>query len=399
MMKTVDSVLRQGMCSGCGACAQLPAVQIGMRLENGQIRPVNLGDPTTSQSALAVDVSSFCPGVRVRGTGGPSFHKWGPIVSASVGAAQQDDVRRLGSSGGALTALAMHLLETGEVEAVLHVGADESSPIKTSVKISTNSYEVLQGAGSRYAPVATLSRLHETLARFSRVAVIAKPCEISALRALQRTDRDAAEKVKYAFSFFCAGVPSQAGTERLVAQLGADPARVTELRYRGNGWPGYFSVKDSAGRGGKRSYADSWGSVLNQHLQSRCKMCLDGIGEEADVTAADYWETDDKGYPLFEDGDGQSLILARTEKGQKLLDEARESSVLTARVTDPALVELDKMQSYQADRRRFMLARVAGRTLRGKSSPKYSVVKMMRLARGPVSGHMRQLFGSWRRAR
>ena len=42
---------------------------------------------------------------------------------------------------------------------------------------------------------------------------------------------------------FCAGTPSSQGTLDLLEKQGIDPRTVEEIRYRGNGWPGKFSVK------------------------------------------------------------------------------------------------------------------------------------------------------------
>ena len=49
-------------------------------------------------------------------------------------------------------------------------------------------------------------------------------------------------------------------------------------------------------------------------MQFRCKICPDGVGGAADVVCADAWECDEAGYPLFDERDGSSLILSRTEK-------------------------------------------------------------------------------------
>ena len=53
-------------------------------------------------------------------------------------------------------------------------------------------------------------------------------------------------------TFFCAGTPSTKGTLDLMKSLNVNPEKVTSVRYRGDGWPGRFTVI-SANGGGENS--------------------------------------------------------------------------------------------------------------------------------------------------
>ncbi|MGB0748695.1 MAG: Coenzyme F420 hydrogenase/dehydrogenase, beta subunit C-terminal domain [Magnetospiraceae bacterium] len=142
-----------------------------------------------------------------------------------------------------------------------------------------------------------------------------------------------------------------------------DADQVTEFRFRGNGWPGPTVAKTGDGREASMDYNDSWGKILNKHLQFRCKICPDGTAEAADLAAFDSWETRD-GYPDFEERDGFSGIVARTAKGKALLDELQAQQVIAA-----APLERDRlavMQPYQERRKRAAPARLAAvKSVRG----------------------------------
>ena len=87
-----------------------------------------------------------------------------------------------------LTALGVHLIRSGKVDAVLHVKASTVDPVQTDAWISTTVAEVIEGAQSRYGPAAPLVHVHRLLAEGKRFAVIGKPCDCSAIRNLAATD-------------------------------------------------------------------------------------------------------------------------------------------------------------------------------------------------------------------
>ena len=143
---------------------------------------------------------------------------------------------------------------------------------------------------------------------------IGKPCDVAAVRQMQQHDPRLKENIPYIVSFMCAGTPSLQGTEQVLDKLEVERKDVTAFRYRGDGWPGLTKATLKNGDERTMTYNDSWGKVLNRHLQTRCKICPDGIGEFADIVCADGWEGDEKGYPSFEEREGNSLILVRTAK-------------------------------------------------------------------------------------
>jgi hypothetical protein len=139
-------------------------------------------------------------------------------------------------------------------------------------------------------------------------------------------------------------------TEKLVSSLGKNLSNLKDLKYRGHGWPGKFRVTDTEGQVSEISYSDSWGSVLGKNLQWRCKICPDGCGQLADVSVGDLWESDNNGFPLFEDGEGMSVILARTIRGKQLIERAERQGIIVLMEVDLALAA--KVQRYQIQRRK-----------------------------------------------
>src|SRR3546814_3995308 len=125
----------------------------------------------------------------------PTLFRSGPVLRTTLAGATDPETRFAGSSGGVISALGAYLLSAGAVDAVLHVGADDAAPIVTAARTSTTAREIVARAGSRYAPSPTLAGLCDALARFERLAVIGKPCDIAGLRRPVRAARSAERRV------------------------------------------------------------------------------------------------------------------------------------------------------------------------------------------------------------
>ncbi len=396
MAKTIQQVAAAGMCTGCGLCAsQFGPQRVSMHMsEQGFLRPRVSGALSAAEQAA---FEASCPGiVQHLPAATPARHPvWGEVVSCNTGWSTDDEVRQRASSGGALSGLLLHLLESGQADFVAHVAADGANPFGNAMRVSRNRADVLSGAGSRYGPSAPLAGLEELFALPGRFAFVGKPCDVAGLRAhlAQRPER--AARVVAVLSFMCAGVPSERATHALVRKLGTAPERVVKFQYRGNGWPGMATAWTDDGRQLQMDYATSWGTILNRQLQFRCKVCPDGIGEFADVVGADAWYGVD-GYPDFEERAGRSLILARSAVGQALLDDATAGGAVAAQPC--ALAELSLMQPYQETRKRQMASRVAAFWLRRGWRPSYRGFRLLQVARAiGLKDQLRNFVGTFKR--
>ncbi|MFC3398999.1 Coenzyme F420 hydrogenase/dehydrogenase, beta subunit C-terminal domain [Microbacterium amylolyticum] len=333
---------------------------------DGFLRPVAENGHTKSSRDTIKQFNRVCPGRRVSAPvveeGGSHHEIFGRYISVWRAWASDPEVREQGSSGGVLTALTAWLADTGQVTSTQAVAASTCAPNRSvSVRITTRQ-EALSAAGSRYAPVAAL----EGTSLSSENALVGKPCEIAAARAITSESQGSAPLM---LSFFCAGTPSQHATDSLVRKLGLETNNLMSMRYRGGGWPGYFTAIDPDGREESLSYAESWGAHLGRDLQMRCKLCVDGTGEASDIAVGDFWETDSAGYPLFSEGDGESVAIARTHRGDDVIRRAAEAGVII--VEEVTLDDLIAVQPLQVKRRRTLAGRLLGRRLAGYRVPHY----------------------------
>ena len=390
-------VARGDLCAGCGACAALAPGKVTMREQPpGWARPVQ-GAALSAQEDRAI--AEVCPGLgqSVAADGRRDDPLWGPFVEMVTGWAGNPALRHAGASGGTLSALTAHLLASGEVDAVVTNGPDPDRPTGNRTLVLRPGDDPAVAAGSRYAPSSPLAGLPALVASGRRHAFIGKPCDAAALRAMTGRDAAVAAAFPVILSFFCAGVPSATGARAVLARLGVAEGEVSAFRYRGNGWPGMATARLSDGTERSMTYAESWGSVLSRHVQHRCKICADGTGVAADIACADAWEVDSRGYPLFEEADGVSLMVARTPLGQRILAEARASGQLESGPFD--LASLTAIQVGQRDRRRALLARLAALRLVGRPVPHYRGLRLVDAARqNSLRSSLINFLGTLRRA-
>ncbi len=402
-LDSINAILDADLCCGCGLCESFAGSQVlpmGYN-DSGFLRPRPLSEPTTEVEQRILEV---CPAVNVSfPENEPHYHEtWGPIRVLLLAHAADDALRHRASSGGALSAILGRLIEDGSVDGVCQIGADPELPVGNRSVVSTTLESVRFNSGSRYSPSAPLRRLSELKVEGRRFAIVGKPCDISAATALSRRDGSFRTHFPYMISFFCGGIPSIQGAAEVLRQLGVEQNDVAEFRYRGNGWPGFAEATTHDGTSARMSYNDSWGKILNRHLQLRCKICPDSTGESADIVCADGWHLDPGGKPDFSEHPGRSIVIARSELGEKLLKRCIEAGDLLSSGTSTD--ELAQMQPYQAKRKQLVLSRLLAMKICGMTTPRFSRTHLLKAAlRAGPTANLRSFAGmlvrAWRRQR
>lgn len=318
-------------------------------------------------------VNKTCPGIGVEGRRPETESSaarwdtiWGPAIAMASGYAADPDVRFRCSAGGGTSALGIHLLESGEVDFVLHVRASRTQPMRSEAHVSRTRAEILEGAGSRYGPAAALADLTQLLDGGRPFAVIGKPCDISAVQNLSRVDPRVDALVRYRIAIVCGGVSSFGLSLDLIDRFGVSEPEVSLLRYRGYGNPGRTRVETKDGRAYEVTYNDLWADEEKWRILFRCKICGDAVGEAADIAISDVWPG---GGPIGEDA-GFNGFIARTERGADLLRRASDAGTL-ALVGSMDFRDFDVVQPHQVRKKQAITSRLAALANAGFPVPGY----------------------------
>ena len=373
----LETIVSHGLCIGCGLCESIVGVDLAeMGLtSDGQMRP-HVKDPMPEDPMATI--RAVCPGIVVTGPDpeqvadkGVMHDIWGPIRTMERGWSSDEDLRFRSAAVGAMTALGCYLMETGQVDAVVHVRASATSPMDTDALVSRSVEEVRSGAQSRYGPAAPLRHVERLLDEGIRFAVLAKPCDVAAIRSLGKVDARVEAQIPFLITIFCGGLPTRHTADKIVRYHGVEPEEVSRFRWRGNGWPGPTHVETRDGREFDLTYDKVWfsGDVpWTYDIQFRCKICPDAIGEASDVSCPYAWVMVG-GKPVHEEGDGANLFIARTKAGERLVAEAAEAGAIEL---EPFTIEeLDQQHSDHIARKVENPARVRALVCEGQPAPRF----------------------------
>lgn len=340
MIDKLQDVVDWRLCLGCGACAYICTernITLFDFIEEG-IRPV-VGDGNCAGCRDCLDV---CPAVRsdyrhdsskcVDSIASPEFQDdWGPVTGIWEGHATDEEIRYKGSSGGVLTALSAYCLEQLGMHGVLHIAADTGDPLRNRTRLSRSRADLLSAVGSRYAPASIGNGLALVEQASAPCVIIGKPAEISAVRNARALRPRLDRNVGLTLSFFCAESPATRGTVALLEKLETKPEQVSELRYRGNGWPGHFAptLRGESEPFKQLTYRESW-SFLQAYRPWSVHQWPDGSGELADISCGDPWYEEPNGQ-----NPGFSLVVARTQIGREIVEGAMRAGYLKLTVAEP----------------------------------------------------------------
>ncbi len=404
-LSSIEAIVSNGLCAGCGLCASLVDESFEMKLTSaGRLRPVTTGPVSEDAMALVRDI---CPGVHVTspdlsvaGSDGTNHEIWGPIRTIYRAWAGDPQIRFRAAAGGTLTAFGVHLLETGKVDAILHVRTSDDNPMLTDAQISTTRDEVIEGSQSRYGPAAPLIHVKRLLDEGKRFAVIAKPCDVGAIRNLQKIDARAKEQILYCLTNFCGGIASSNMPIDIAKYHGVEAENVDLFNFRGNGWPGPQRTQTKQGEIFDLTYDEAFDNPKFPWVyddQFRCKMCADAIGEQADVSAPDGWIMKD-GEPIYDEAPGVNVIVARTQRGEDLIKAVGASGEMVLAPFE--IGELDAMHASHLPRKVEFPGRYLGARLAGAPATQFRNFRPWRaIARGGILRNLSAMFGTWKRIR
>ncbi len=376
----------QEYCTGCGLCQSEKNVTLkkdekGFRYPEGSV----------SREEIATFYSQVCPASGKALEQQDSKEMWGRHIEAYAAYSKDEGIRKKASSGGVLTSLAIFLLEEGYVDGIIHVGKTTDTPYATQCYCSTTKEEVVQRCGSRYAISAPLMQLSKLVQSGKQYCVIAKPCDVIALRNFMSIDDKYQASIKYIFSFFCAGMPSDKANRRLLQELGCAEKECVSLNYRGDGWPGFASAVDKQGKKYQMGYSESWGGILGRDINKYCRFCMDGIGEMADLACGDGWYVNQDNQPDFSEKEGRNVVFARTQLGNTIFQEAVQKGYLHSEKWENIEI-LKSIQKYQYTRKSTMRAKILAFKLLGKPVPKYSAKILKEYARNADAKQQAKIF-------
>ncbi|NSW54083.1 MAG: Coenzyme F420 hydrogenase/dehydrogenase, beta subunit C-terminal domain [Anaerolineae bacterium] len=253
----------------------------------------------------------------------------GAVKSAALAYAADPALRERSASGGAVTALLLHLLESGAVDgALVNEAYVESGVVKNRFVIAQDRESLLRAQGSKYMAVRFSAGAVPLLRGFQgRLAVVALPCDAALLRGLCAKDAALAQTVACLITLFCGHNSQPELTQQVLRRvLKESGTELTGFQYRSGRWRGEMSLQLADGSETKLPFGRfSTYQNLFFFSERKCLNCHDHFGYAGDLSAGDLWLSE-----MEQEAIKRTALLARTPTGSALLRDAAASGRLVS---------------------------------------------------------------------
>lgn len=241
-------------------------------------------------------------------------------------------VERVCQDGGVITSLLLYSIDNAIIDSAIVAKADIDIAIKPKAALALVPDDVFSSAGSKFFPSAAAATYGKAAYEYwkPKIAFVGTPCQVRAIRKLEAWRHRLADSVEVVIGLFCLWTFS---FDLLLRYL---------LEKHG---VGVYDVKRFALK--KEAFeVHTWRGIVNipltevkAHVLDSCKLCSDFTAKFADLSVG-------RAGPL----QGLSIVIVRTEKGEKLLSTAQEKGFLKTMPIEekaevlPSVLEMAKMK-------------------------------------------------------
>ena len=215
----VQEVQKPGLCHRCGGC-----VTFCTAINYGALELDEEGKPRYAEMEKCIECGlcyAICPEINEFEEETKRLVAWsapmGRVIETSVLRALDARIRETATDGGAVTALLVHLFDTGRIDGA--VVTRQINPYQREPFLARTRQEILDSAGfhidtspgmkrfsDRYLTYASIQELQPLMTKgLRRVAFVGTPCQIKAIRKMQAMEIVPAESIAYCLGLFCSG--------------------------------------------------------------------------------------------------------------------------------------------------------------------------------------------------
>ncbi|MGD2143348.1 MAG: Coenzyme F420 hydrogenase/dehydrogenase, beta subunit C-terminal domain, partial [Anaerolineae bacterium] len=311
-------VVEAGLCTHCGTCVGLADGTLRMVVTPSGPIPAAAGqqvrlDPIAYEACpgRGLDYPHICREV----FGGlPESWLMGHHRRVFVGYSRTPSIRRGGASGGVITQTLICLLERGLVDGAVVVLQGQPKPWLAQPVIAQSREEILAASQSVYVPVPVNTVLPDMETFDGRLAYVGLPDQVASLRQLQRLGHRGARRVDYVLGPYFGTSMYFGAIETYLRSNGIGSVdEVVDLKYREGEWPGYLQIRTRHDRV-LRAEKFYYNYLIPFYVTRSSLLTADFTNELTDVSVGDAW------HPRYESqGGGFSIVVVRSEKGERLL--------------------------------------------------------------------------------
>lgn len=314
----ISQISKNALCTACGACSGIcPSNAIEIITNTAGYLVADINDDLCVDCGKCAKICPSNPENNHSIVIDDIFH--GICLAGYVGCASDNTIRQKSQSGGIVTALLCYLLEQNEINGAIVNNLNPETRRPQAVLASSKD-EIIDACGSYYAQSSVVKTILENSEKNTAAVVLG--CQAESLQ-LIREKHPNVNLPKYTIGLICAGQYSGDMIDDLIEQSGCDAKQLSGFRFRDKsiGWPGDIHIATSN--------KDCWLPMEKRHRLKqvfelhRCITCYDQMNIFCDIVCGDPWGIAHKQQP-----EGHTVVIARTEKGKKLLENAARDGAI-----------------------------------------------------------------------
>lgn len=382
-LRSLAQIIDNGLCHRCGTCVGIcPTDALGLDDESYP-KVKNLSACTDCDLCVKT-----CPGDEFNfekthlekfGNKGEITSTHGEFSNSFVAYANDPWLREHSTSGGLVTAILLHLIETKQIDGALVIVSDPENIWKGKPIIARTKDEILDSLKSKYSIAPTNSVFKEIREIEGKYAIVGLPCQIHGFHKAKELDAKLKERIVLSIGIFCHAAVEYEGYRTVWESLGEKREKATKFISRVGKHPGtpYIEFGDGTQEPvyfpKKKGFRPSSMEIINilyrLYSPKRCLTCFDALAEFADISVGDPWMSPPDDSIDFHKG--WSFALVRNEFAQKICDEMEQNkSITTYKTTEKEALKCNTMMSSEKVWRAFRIIETQRR--QGKAVPKYA---------------------------
>lgn len=327
--RNICEVVANGLCVGCGTCVAIcphNAVTISETHSGLLVAAVD-----AEKCNLCGVCMKVCPGWHLEaGLLEKDIDPFkGRVVAAYCAQATKKDLLSGAQSGGVVTALLCHLIDSGQIDKAAVTQMPDDGSLRPQTVVTSDPNEIWKAHGSKYCPVAVNASL-TSQAKAERLAVVGLGCHVHGLRNIQAQHFKNCPNILLTIGLICEHTLLYGAIDYLIDKANVSRKDVAYFRFKSKrygGWPGDVYIRTH----NKTEYRVSQNyRVLSKvaFTPARCRLCFDKLNVLSDLSCGDAWG-------VQEDKEGVSIILVRTQRGLYTVMSAEKAGLIRLDAIEP----------------------------------------------------------------
>ena len=305
----LEDVFEKNLCIGCGACTYLCPYFRSYRGKTAILFPCNLTQGRCWAYCPKVEVDLDDLSERFFGRSYEAdplgFHR-----SVKISKAGRQVSEGSFQAGGTVSALMSFALNKGYISAAALTDREGLRPVP---RLAQSTDDILRCSSSKYTASPTLSALNQAINEgHNQIGVVGTPCQVLAIAQMRSNpmgDKDFSDPVSLVVGLFCTWAVDFREFDAFISER-IEGSRITKVDIP----PPPAEIMEVYTDNGKIEIPLD---EIRELVPNTCSYCTDMTAEFSDISVG-----------VLEGRPDMNTIITRTDRGEKIVDEARKEGFL-----------------------------------------------------------------------